>query len=141
MFRKTTITLSTFIALSASALGSMAACAAAEDSQMTPAPATVAAVQPNSQALLEGVLDELLQGKSEFAQMQPALRVNLTQRQGLIPSLSTRLQSLGGLQSVSFAGQQNGADIYDVRFAGASSTWAVSAAPDGRLSRIYWRFQ
>jgi hypothetical protein len=140
MFRKTTLTLSTFIALSAAAFGPMAGSAFAEESQM-PAPATVAAAQPNGKVLLQDVLDQLLQGKSDFTEMEPTLRVNLLQRPGLIPSLSTRLQSFGGLQSVSFAGLQNGAEIYDVRFANATSTWAIGLAPDGKIMRISWRFQ
>jgi hypothetical protein len=139
MIRQTTFTLSTFIALAASALLPLAGPAAAEESQM-PAPATTPAEQPSSQALLQGILDELLEGKSEFAEMEPTLRVNLMQRPGLIASLSTRLQNLGALQSVTFAGKQNGGDVYDVRFAGASSTWGVMLAPDGKINHMFWRF-
>lgn len=106
-------------------------------------PATAAApssAQPRSQALLRGVIGEVVQGKIEFAQMTPMLRVNLMQQLGMLPALTLRLQAFGELQSVTYAGPQQGLDIYDVRFANASMMWGVGMA-DGRIGRLMWRFR
>jgi hypothetical protein len=67
-------------------------------------------------------------------------RVNLLQQPGMLASLSMRLQSFGTLQSVSYAGMQNGMEIYDVRFASASMLFAAAIAPDGKIARIQWKF-
>ncbi len=140
MFRETTLALSILLAMSASTFILTAGAASAVENDM-PVPAAAAMAQPNGQALLQGVLDQLIEGKTEFAEMEPTLKVNLMQRPGLIASLSTRLQSLGGLQSVSFAGKQNNAEIYDVRFANGNSTWGVVMAPDGRILHMSWGFR
>ncbi|WP_020177405.1 hypothetical protein [Methyloferula stellata] len=143
MFRKTLLSLSALAALTASAFTGSAF---ADDAQtvVPGATATVAiapaAMQPKGQAALQGVLDQLLQGKTDFAEIAPMTRLNLLQQQGMIPALTMRLQGFGGLQSVSFAGIQNGTEIYDVRFADASMIWGIVMGQDGRIAHIRWKF-
>jgi hypothetical protein len=106
---------------------------------VTVAPAA-ATSKPKGEAALKSVLDELLQGKSDFAAIAPMTRLNLLQQRGMIPALSMRLQSFGALQTISFAGTQNGMEVYDVRFAEASMVWGVAPGPDGSINHIRWIF-
>lgn len=144
MFRKTVLSLSSLAAVTASLL--IPASGAFADDVQTAAPTSVTlapvptSMQPRGQAALQGVLDQVLQGKTDFAEIAPMTRLNLLQQQGMIPALTLRLQSFGGLQSVSFAGVQNGMEIYDVRFADASMIWGVVLGQDGKIAHIRWKF-
>jgi len=112
---------------------------AAEDDE---AIITAAAIEkPRAQAQLESILDDLLQGKSDFKQMDPALRNTLLGKPGLISSLSIRLQSLGAVKEVSFTGTDRNTEVYDVYFAKGEALWTVATAVDGRLKTLSWEFQ
>jgi len=112
---------------------------AAEDNEA--AITTAAVAMPRAQAQLESILNDLLQGKSDFKQMDPALRSSLLEKPGLISSLSIRLQSLGTVKEVSFTGTDHNAEVYDVYFAKGEALWTVATAADGRLKSVTWEFQ
>jgi len=112
---------------------------AAEDDEATII--TAAIERPRAQAQLESVLDDLLQGRSDFKQMETTLRANLLGKPGLISSLSIRLQSLGDVKEVSFAGTDHNAEVYDVFFAKGEALWTVATSADGRLKSFSWEFQ
>jgi hypothetical protein len=148
MFSKSILAFGSLIALSAATIAPMGP-AFADDAQISTSATTESAPAPTpvstpatgkGQALMQGVLDDLVQGKTELVQLQPMARVNLLQQPGMLASLSMRLQSFGTLQSVSYAGMQNGMEIYDVRFASASMLFAAAIAPDGKIARIQWKF-
>jgi hypothetical protein len=50
------------------------------------------------------------------------------------------MQDLGEIKSVSFAGRQNGGNVYDVRFAEGSSTWVLWLTPNGKIAHVRWAF-
>jgi hypothetical protein len=143
MLRKSILTLSTLFALTGTA-------ALADDSQVyieqanapasasEPAPAPI--MQGKGQALMESVIVDLIQGKTDLTQIQPMARVSLFQQTGVLTALTARLQSFGDLQSVTYAGMQNGMEVYDVRFANASMIWGTTIAPDGKMAHIRWKF-
>ncbi len=150
MFRKSTLAVATLLALgagSAFADDSPVSVTAAEAPATTteapapaPAPTPAPVAQGKGQASMQSVLGDLIQGKTDLAQIQPMARVNLLQQPGMLASLSMRLQSFGALQSMTFAGMQNGREIYDVRFANASMLFAAAITPDGKISAINWKF-
>jgi hypothetical protein len=67
----------------------------------------------DTKARLRNVIAELKSGKPNYDQMEPMLRITVRRQMAV---LVPRLQALGSLLSISYEGQQQGADVYEVKF-------------------------
>ncbi len=90
----------------------------------------------DTKARLVTVIAELKSGNPKYEQMEPMLRI-VVRRQ--IAAWGARLQALGPLQSVSFEGEQDGADVYEVKFANGSTAWMIGIAPNGNIAALVFQ--
>ena len=96
----------------------------------------LAQTSPATEARLRTIIGDLQRGSPNYEQMEPALRIAVRQQ---LPAMRGRLQSLGSLQKLSFEGQQNGADVYEVRFANGSTVWMIALSPDGKIAGLWFQ--
>jgi len=87
----------------------------------------------DTEARLRSVIAELKSGKPDFDQMEPMLRISIRQQ---LPVLVSRLQTLGSLLSISFEGQQQGADVYEVKFTNGTTAWMIGISSDGFIRTL-----
>jgi hypothetical protein len=87
----------------------------------------------DTEARLRGVIAELKSGKPVYEQMEPMLRISLRQQ---ITALASRLQALGALISISHEGEQQNADVYEVKFANGVTAWMIGIAPNGKITTL-----
>jgi hypothetical protein len=52
-------------------------------------------------------------------------------------TISPMLRALGALQSVTYEGRQQNADVYDVHFANGEAVWLISLSPDGKIATLF----
>lgn len=90
----------------------------------------------STKAKLQETIAQLQRGDPNFSQMEPALQLAVKQQ---LPLVRARLASLGPLQSLAFSGQQNGADVYDARFAEGSTVWTIQLAPNGKIATLWFQ--
>ena len=84
----------------------------------------------DTEARLRIVIAELKSGKPDFDRMEPMLRISIRQQ---LPALVDRLQALGSLLSISHEGQQEGADVYEVKFTNGTTAWMIGISPEGYI--------
>jgi hypothetical protein len=87
-----------------------------------------------TEARLRTVIGELQRGNPNYEQMEPTLRIAVRQQ---LPAMQGRLKSLGSINTISFEGQQNGADVYEVKFTNGFTMWMIGLSPDGKIA-ILW---
>jgi len=87
----------------------------------------------DTEARLRAVIAELKSGKPNYEQMEPMLRISLRQQ---ISTLVSRLQALGALISISYEGEQQNADVYEVKFANGVTAWMIGIAPNGKINTL-----
>jgi hypothetical protein len=87
--------------------------------------------------LLRTLFTEIEQGNIDANSVEPMPRVAIQQK---LDGIQQRMQDLGEIKSVSFAGRQNGGNVYDVRFAEGSSTWVLWLTPNGKIAHVRWAF-
>jgi hypothetical protein len=90
----------------------------------------------STESRLRTTIAQLKSGSPDYDQMQPVLRIAVRQQ---LTSVESRLKALGDLQSMSFEGQQNGADVYQVNFTNGPTTWLIAVAPDGKLAALWFQ--
>ena len=97
----------------------------------TAAPGTEAAIRRN--------IEDLRKGEPNYELMTPAM-ADVTRQQ--LPQLKTVIAQLGELQSVTFKGvAENGADMYEVKFANGTTNWRITLDGEGKVSGIGFRPQ
>jgi len=89
----------------------------------------------DTEARLRRVITELKSGKPNFEQMEPMLRIVVRQQMTV---LVPRLQALGSLLSLSYEGQQQGSDVYEVKFTNGTTAWMIGIAPNGNISVLVY---
>jgi hypothetical protein len=87
----------------------------------------------DSEARLRDVIGQIKSGKPNYDLMEPMVRVTLRQQ---LQTLAKRLQGLGDLVSVSREGEQQDADVYEVKFANGTTAWMIGIAPNGRIRTL-----
>jgi hypothetical protein len=90
----------------------------------------------DTEARLRIVIAELKSGKPNYAQLEPMLRIAVRQQ---ITAWVTRLQSLGSLLSLSYEGQQQGADVFEVKFTNGTTAWMIGIASNGNISVLVFQ--
>jgi hypothetical protein len=92
---------------------------------------------PGTEAALRRTIQELQAGEPNYDLMAPAL-ADATRQQ--LPQIKAMLDQFGAVQSVTFksVGPQ-GADIYSVKFANASTEWRITLTPDGKTAGMLFR--
>jgi hypothetical protein len=85
----------------------------------------------DTEARLRSVIEGLRSGKTNYDQMEPMLRITIRRQMAV---LVPRLQALGSLLSISYEGQQQGADVYEVKFSNGTTAWMIAIAPNGNIS-------
>lgn len=85
---------------------------------------------------LRTAITELQNGSPNYQQMEPMLRIAVRQQ---LPAVVQRLQSLGSLQSLSYEGEQQGADVYEATFENGSTVWMIKIAPNGKIAVLYFQ--
>jgi bla regulator protein blaR1 len=84
---------------------------------------------PGSDAALRRLIEGIMTGKPNFAEMSPEL-AKATREQ--LPRLEARMKELGAVQSVEFRGVgSQGWDAYDVRQEHGLSQWRIALGADG----------
>jgi len=90
----------------------------------------------DTDARLRAVIAELKSGKPNYDQMEPMLRIAIRQK---ITAWVTQLQALGSLLSLSYEGQQQGAEVYEVKFTNGTTAWMIGIAPNGNISILIFQ--
>jgi hypothetical protein len=136
MNRKTACAL---VALATSALGPAIGPALAQSTQLPAETSTTIAKVADDQGetVLRTLFSEIQQGNIDANGIEPMPRVAIQQK---LDGIRQRMQDLGEIKSVSFAGRQNGGNVYDVRFAEGSSTWVLWLTPNGKIAHVRWAF-
>ncbi len=92
----------------------------------------------DTEARLLSVIAELKSGKPNYDQMEPMLRITIRRQ---MATLVPRLQSLGSLVSIAYEGEQQNADVYEVKFANGTTAWTIGIAPNGRISILFYQLK
>jgi hypothetical protein len=90
----------------------------------------------DTEARLRNLIAELKSGKPNYDQMEPMLRITIRRQMAV---LVPRLQALGSLLSISYEGQQQGADVYEVKFTNGTTAWMIGIAPNGNISALIFQ--
>jgi hypothetical protein len=90
----------------------------------------------DTEARLRGVIDEIKSGKPNYEHMEPMVRISLRRQ---IQEITSRLQALGDLISISREGEQQNADVYEVKFANGVTAWMIAIAPNGRIATLFFQ--
>ena len=51
-------------------------------------------------------------------------------------SMNATLRALGALHAINYEGQQQGTDVYDVRFENGEPVWLISLSQDGKIATL-----
>jgi len=112
-------------------------------SPSTPLAAASAAVPPQPadsdaiKAELRNIIRDIRNGAPNFQQMYPGVAEVVHQR---LSNIRSHLDALGPLRKITFDDQQNGAYVYDVKFANGSSKWRIKFDAGGRIKALGWAF-
>src|SRR5689334_12292415 len=87
-----------------------------------------------TESRLRQAIGQLQQGQPDYDQMEPALRVAVRQQMDATASM---LRALGAVQSITYEGRQQNADVYDVRFANGEAVWLIALSAEGRISTLF----
>jgi hypothetical protein len=87
----------------------------------------------DTEARLKTVIDEIKKGSPNYEQMEPMVRLTLRHR---LRTLSDKLKGLGDLVSINREGEQQNADVYEVKFANGNTAWMIGIAPNGNISTL-----
>jgi bla regulator protein BlaR1 len=87
---------------------------------------------PGSEAALRRMIEGIVTGKPNFAEMSPEL-AKATREQ--LPRLAASMRELGAVQSVEFRGAgSQGWDAYEVRQERGLSQWKIALGADGIIA-------
>jgi hypothetical protein len=86
-----------------------------------------------TKTLLRTVIDEIQLGKLDLSRMEPTLQEAMRQQ---MPVAAKAFQQLGALQTIKFAGTQNGLDIYRVAFQNGATNWAIRMSDGGKIAAL-----
>lgn len=90
----------------------------------------------DTEARLRNVIVELKSGKPNYDQMEPMLRITVRRQMAV---MVPRLQALGSLISISYEGQQQGADVYEVKFTNGTTAWMIGIASNGNINVLIFQ--
>src|SRR3954454_6579439 len=88
----------------------------------------------DTEARLRQVIGQLQQGQPDYDQMEPALRAAVRQQMDVTTSM---LRALGAVQAIAYEGQQQNADVYDIRFANGAAVCLISLSPEGKTATLF----
>jgi hypothetical protein len=87
---------------------------------------------PGTEAAIRRAIDELVRGEPNYDLMSAGLQEATRQQ---LPRLQELFKSMGALESVTFTNvDPQGADVYDVKFAGGALMWMIALTPDGKTA-------
>ncbi len=90
----------------------------------------------DSGARLRTVIAELREGRPNYEQIEPMLRIALRQQ---ITTWAARLQTLGAMQSLAYEGEQQGAAVYEVKFEHGTTAWMIGIAANGNIAVLVFQ--
>lgn len=90
----------------------------------------------DTEARLRTVIAELKSGNPNYKQMEPMVRIAVRHQMAV---WGPRLQALGSLLSLSFEGQQQGADVYEAKFTNGSTAWMIGIASNGNIAALIFQ--
>lgn len=88
-----------------------------------------------TQARLISAIERIQAGSPNYDEMEPLLRAAV---QNQFSSVQPRLSSLGKVQTVEFMGEQNGQDIYNVKFERGALAWGIQLSANGKILSLYF---
>lgn len=92
---------------------------------------------PDSEVLLRATIRDHMRGEPDYERMSPALAEAARTQKDFI---AKDLARFGALVGVTFRGvNQEGWDVYDVRFEQGEVEWSFSLTPDGKFSGMFLR--
>ena len=91
----------------------------------------------DTEARLKGVIDELQRGKPDYDLIEPMLGIAIQRH---MAAWVNRLQALGPLVSIDFEGEQQNADLYEVKFKNGTAAWMIGIAPNGRIDTLIFQW-
>ncbi len=96
-----------------------------------------AAARPGAEAALRRIIGEVQAGQVNYDELSPAL-ADLTRAQ--LPAIKAMFAQFGALQSVTFKGADDqGVDVFTVKFANASTEWAILLDAKGVIVSLRFR--
>jgi hypothetical protein len=87
----------------------------------------------DTEARLKAVIEEIRKESPNYEQMEPMVRLTLRHK---LQALSAKLKGLGDLVSITREGEQQNADVYEVKFANGNTAWLIGIAPNGNISTL-----
>ncbi|WP_343790374.1 hypothetical protein [Brevundimonas kwangchunensis] len=108
---------------------------AAPAAPAAPARATTPA-NPQAEATLRKIIADATAGAMDYTIMTETLADQVRPQEAQVTPL---IQSFGALQSVEFVGSQEGADLFNVRFANAATQWFIGFDDAGKVDALLFR--
>lgn len=110
------------------------ATAASLPASLLPAGSALAGQAETSQStrpFLEKAIGSLQSGSPDMSLFTPELGAEI-EKQG--DALGTFLNGLGAMQSISYTGSEQGADVYGVQFENGRTAWAIAVNEEEKIS-------
>ena len=104
-----------------------------------PPPPTTEVQAPDvarSEAALRSVIAAFQAGQPDYSVFTEGLSARIREKAGEIGPL---IQGYGAVQSVTFAGEQNGAELFSVVFAGQRTMWLIGFDDEDRIAALLFR--
>ncbi len=102
-----------------------------------PPPSSAEAPDPRSEAALRAVIAAAQAEALDYAVFTSG--VSETMKQGQGQTLVDMVDNMGALQTLAFAGRQNGADLYRARFEAGDTQWIVGIDEAGKIAVFLFR--
>lgn len=103
-----------------------------------PAAPVVAATpaNPQSEATVRKIIADAQAGTMDYSIMTDSLAERIRPQAAQVTPI---IQSLGAIQTFEFAGSQEGADMFLVRFANAATQWIIGFDDAGKVDALLFR--
>lgn len=103
-----------------------------------PAAPVVAATpaNPQSEATVRKIIADAQAGTMDYSIMTDTLAERIRPQAAQVTPI---IQSLGAIQTFEFAGSQEGADMFLVRFANAATQWIIGFDDAGKVDALLFR--
>lgn len=100
------------------------------------APMATAPANAQSETTLRAIITGAQSGAIDYGLLTDTLAVRVREQEAQMTPL---IQGFGALQSVTFIGSQEGADLFAVRFANAATEWFIGFDDAGKVDGLLFR--
>lgn len=89
-----------------------------------------------TQPRLEAAIKDLMSGNPDMSKYEPMLKIAIQQQQ---QKMNAYFAQSGKVTKISFAGAQNGGDVFQVTFEHSVAAWWIQLAPNGNIAGLFFQ--